>query len=485
MMQAGRRPNIVMILTDDHAAHAISAYGSVVNTTPRIDEIAEAGVRFDNCFCTNALCTPSRASILTGTYSHVNGVTTLETPIDASQPTFIAQLRAAGYRTGIVGKWHMGEGPGHDPQNFDHWAVLRDQGEYFNPQILTKNGVRTVEGYATDVITDLSLEWLESLDGDEPWCLLIHHKAPHRPWEPDEKHKGMYRDPIKVPATFGDDYRTRSSAAHRAAMRIADHLTLEDLKQSPPDGLDYEQAALWKYQRYMEDYLACVASVDDNVGRVIDWLRDTETFDDTLLMYTSDQGFFLGDHGWFDKRFMYDESLRMPLLVSCPSRIPHRVEPLEQIVTNVDFAQTILESAGVPALPRMQGRSFWPQLTVDPARPTHEAMYYRYFENDDVNHHAFAHYGVRTNRYKLIYFYNDGMGLPGSSTRTYPPEWEMYDLQEDPDELNNVYFDAAYLDLREDLKVRLWTLQAELNDSPHVSQSRPERLGLPADSIEG
>ena len=471
-----KRPNIVLILTDDHASHAIGAYGSVVNSTPRIDEIAQAGVRLDNCFCTNALCTPSRASILTGTYSHVNGVTTLETPIDASQPTFVSQLREAGYRTGIVGKWHMGEGPGHDPEGFDYWAVLRDQGEYFDPQILTSDGVRVEPGYATDVITDLALGWLESLSGEEPWCLLIHHKAPHRPWEPDEKHKGMYRDPIPVPSTFDDDYATRSSAAHRAAMRIADHLTLTDLKVAPPEGLTYEQAAVWKYQRYMEDYLACVASVDDNVGRVIDWMRERGVFDDTLTMYTSDQGFFLGDHGWFDKRFMYDESLRMPLVLSCPSRIPAREEPLTQIVTNVDFAQTILDAAGIAPHERMQGVSIWPQLTEDPHAPTREAMYYRYFENDDINHHAFAHYGIRTEHHKLIYFYNDGLGLPGSSPHTYPPEWEMYDLHADPHELRNIYHDPAHHELREQLKAQLWRLQAELLDTPHHTQPEPELL---------
>lgn len=475
-----KRPNIVLILTDDHAAHAIGSYGSVVNSTPRIDEIASAGVRLDNCFCTNALCTPSRASILTGTYSHVNGVTTLETPIDASQPTFVSQLRDAGYRTGIVGKWHMGEGPEHDPQGFDFWAVLRNQGEYFDPQILTENGVEIVPGYATDVITDLSLQWLDSLEGDEPWCLLIHHKAPHRPWEPDEKHKGMYSDPIPLPATFNDDYATRTSAAHRAAMRVADHLTLTDLKTAPPEGLTYEQAAVWKYQRYMEDYLACVASVDDNVGRVIDWLREKDDFDDTLLMYTSDQGFFLGDHGWFDKRFMYDESLRMPLVMSCPSRIPARDEPLTQIVTNVDFAQTILDFAGVDALDRMQGVSIVPQLTTDPERPTRDAMYYRYFENDDISHHALAHYGIRTERHKLIYFYNDGMGLPGSSGLSYPPEWEMYDLIADPEEMNNVYLDPDHREVREELKVQLWRLQADLLDVPHHSQPVPALLERPA-----
>jgi Arylsulfatase A and related enzymes len=472
-----RRPNIALILTDDHASHAIGTYGSIVNATPRIDEIAARGRRVDNCFCTNALCTPSRASILTGTYSHINGVTTLRTPIDAGQPTFVSLLREAGYRTAVVGKWHLGEGPGHDPQNFDYWAVLRDQGEYVDPQILTEDGVSIVAGYATDIITDLSLGWLDSLDGDEPWCILIHHKAPHRPWEPDDRHKGMYSEPIPVPATFDDDYATRSAAAHRATMRVADDLTLTDLKQAPPSDLTYEQAALWKYQRYMQDYLGCVASIDDNVGRVIDWLREGGAIDDTLLIYSSDQGFFLGDHGWFDKRFMYDQALRMPLLVSYPARIEPSDEPLTQIVTNVDFAQTILECAGIEPHPRMQGVSFWPQLTRDPGKPTRDAMYYRYFENDDASHNVLAHYGIRTERHKLIYFYADGLGLPGTSGASYPPEWELYDLADDPDELNNVYLDPAYRQIRDELKVRLRKLQRELQDKPHPSEDGASTAG--------
>lgn len=475
-----RRPNIVLILTDDHASHAVGAYGSVVNETPRIDEIAAEGRRVDNCFCTNALCTPSRATILTGTYSHVNGVTTLDTPMDASLPTFVSELKEAGYRTGIVGKWHLGEGEGHDPQGFDYWAVLRGQGEYFDPQVLTEHGVEIVPGYATDIITDLALTWVDSLPDDgRPYCLLIHHKAPHRAWEPDEKHADIYSDPIPVPGTFTDDYSTRSMAAHHATMRIADYLTLDDLKVSPPAGLTYEESALWKYQRYMEDYLRCVASVDDNVGRVIDRLRARGEFDDTLLMYTSDQGFFLGDHGWFDKRFMYDESIRMPLLLSYPARIaPGR--PLEQLVTNVDFAQTILDAAGVAARPEMQGVSFLPQLTGDQDRPTRDAVYYRYYENDDQFHHALAHYGIRTDRHKLIYFYNDGMGHPGSSGFSYPPEWELYDLQSDPEELDNVWGDPAYAAVREELTAQLWSLQHELGDRPHPSQAAPAHAPVPA-----
>jgi len=472
MADSGRRPNIVMILTDDHAAHAISAYGSVVNRTPRMDEIAAAGVRFDNCFVTNSLCSPSRASILTGTYSHVNGVTTLVTPIDAGQPTFVSQLKDAGYRTAMVGKWHMGHGGGHDPQGFDYWDVFIEQGEYHDPQLLSAGGLRVVPGYATDIVTDLAIDWVDSLEGEDPWCVLVYHKAPHRPWQPDAAHAEMYTDPIRLPATFHDDYSTRSSSARRALMRLAENLNTEDLKVTPPEGLSYEELALWKYQRYMEDYLRCVASVDDNVGRVVDWLRDRGDFDDTLLMYASDQGFFLGDHGWFDKRFMYEESLRMPLLVSCPRSVPAG-RTFDGIVTNVDFAPTILEAVGIEPHPRMQGRSFWGDLTgVDPLPPA-EGVYYRYWEHDDVFHHAPAHYGYRTDRYKLIYFYNDGLGLPGTGEFSYPGEWELYDLQTDEHELRNVYDDPAYAPVREELKVAMWRAQEALADQPHPGQPRP------------
>jgi arylsulfatase A-like enzyme len=467
-------PNIVLILSDDHAAHAVGAYGSVVNVTPRIDEIAREGWRLDRCYATNSLCSPSRASILTGTYSHVNGVTGLETPIDAGQPTFVSLLRESGYRTAIVGKWHMGHGGSADPQGFDYWDVIIDQGEYHDPRFLSEDGLRVEAGYATDVITDLALRWLEGLDGDAPWCVLICHKAPHRPWEPDEAHRGMYAE-VPVPDTFDDDLSSRSASARRASMRIAEFLAEEDLKEPVPHGLSYAEAARWKYQRYMADYLACVASVDDNVGRVIDWLRDREVFDDTVVMYTSDQGFFLGDHGWFDKRFMYEESLRMPFVISCPSRL-QAGQVLGDIVSNVDVAQTILDAASVPHHERMQGRSFWPDLRGAPEQPPTQGLYYRYWENDDAHHRAPAHYGYRDDRYKLIYFYNDGLGLPGSSRYTYPPEWELYDLLTDPDELHNVADDPAYREIRQDLELRMWQRQREVGDSPHPSQPRPAGL---------
>ncbi|WP_084102491.1 sulfatase [Demequina sp. NBRC 110051] len=463
------RPNVVLILTDDHAAHAIGAYGSIVNETPRIDELAHGGAVLENCFATNSLCSPSRASILTGTYSHVNGVTTLVTPIDAAQPTFITHLKAAGYRTAVVGKWHMGDGDGHDPQGFDYWDVLIDQGEYHNPRFLNPSGLRVEEGYATDVITDLALAWLETLDDQTPWCVLIWHKAPHRPWEPAPRHLAERREPVPLPATWDDDLATRSSSARRAAMRIADHLTAEDLKMEPPPGLTYDEEAVWKYQRYMEDYLRCVEAVDENVGRVTDWLHERELFDDTLVVYASDQGFFLGDHGWFDKRFMYEESIRMPVIMSYPRRLPAGTRE-EGILTNVDIAQTVLDATGIDAPQRMQGRSILGAIEAGETG-RRDGFYYRYWEHDDVFHKAPAHYGYRTDRYKLIYYYNDGLGIPGTGEFTYAGEWEMYDLETDPDETCNVVHDPHYADIARHLRRRLLREQRDVGDRRHASDT--------------
>ncbi len=339
-------------------------------------------------------------------------------------------------------------------------------------QFISADGRRTVEGYATDIITDLSTDWVESLEGDDPWCILVWHKAPHRSWEPKPEHQAMFEKPVPVPDTFDDDYSTRSASVRRSAMRVADHMTTDDLKENPPDGLTYDEQAIWKYQRYMREYLACVQSVDDNVGRLIDWLRDRGDFDDTLLMYSSDQGFFLGDHGWFDKRLMFEESLRMPLVLSYPNALSAG-ESFDGIVTNVDIAQTILDAAGVPATEQMQGRSFWPDLVGQQDQPPVEGCYYRYWENDDVIHKAPAHYGYRTDRYKLIYYYNDGFGLPFTGFFRYPPEWELYDLHADPSEVDNVYEHPDYAVIRETLKAAMWREQARLGDAPHPSQPVP------------
>ncbi|MCP2341735.1 arylsulfatase A-like enzyme [Actinomadura rupiterrae] len=462
-------------MSDDHAAHAVGAYGSKINETPHIDRIAAGGMRLDNCFCTNSLCAPSRAAILTGTYNHVNGVKTLSTEFDARQVAFPELLQAAGYRTALVGKWHLGHGGVHDPRGFDHWDVVPDQGRYHNPVFIGMDGTqRTVPGYATNVITDLALSWLDGLTGDDPFCLLVHHKAPHRNWEPDAKHLGMFEDDLAVPDTFFDDYSGRATAARQARMRVADHLRIDDLKKILPPGLTRDEEALWKYQQYMKDYLRCVQSVDDNVGRVLDHLDERGLADDTIVVYTSDQGFFLGDHGWYDKRFMYEESLRMPFLI----RWPGVIEPgtsHDALAVNVDFAQTFLEAAGVPAPDRMQGRSLLPILRGEHPADWRRSVYYRYWEHDDGIHHVWAHYGVRTHTHKLVYYYADGLGVPGASDRTYTPEWELFDLGADPWELRSVFHDPAYASVRAELTAELARLQDELGDEPYHLQESGER----------
>nr|WP_281352494.1 sulfatase [Phytoactinopolyspora alkaliphila] len=456
----------MFIMSDDHAAHAIGAYGSRINTTPHIDRIAAGGMRFGNTFCTNSICTPSRASILTGTYSHINGVTTLHTQFDARLPVFPGLLREAGYQTAVFGKWHLGHGELHDPRGFDEWMVLPDQGDYHDPQMISLGGRQAHEGYATDIITDLSLDWLARRDRERPFCLLVHHKAPHRPWEPDDKHATMYDDvDIPEPPTLRDDYSGRSEAASAAVMRLARDMDATDLKEPVPSGLSDDEELVWKYQRYIKDYLRCVASVDDNVGRLLDYLDAEGVSEDTMVVYTSDQGFFLGDHGWYDKRFMYEESLRMPLLARYPSLIPAG-SSCDDLVLNVDFAQTFLELGGVPELPTMQGRSIVPLLRGERPDDWRTSMYYRYWMHDDQIHRIRAHYGVRTHRYKLICYYGDGYGLAGNSDRIFPTEWELFDLERDPMELTSVHDDPEYAQVRRELETELDRLQREVGDLP-------------------
>jgi arylsulfatase A-like enzyme len=288
------RPNILFVMSDDHASHAMSCYGSRINETPNLDRIANDGMRFDNCFCTNSICTPSRATILTGTYNHVNGVTTLapHSALDGRQLTFPKLLQRNGYQTAMIGKWHLGHGGIHDPTGFDYWNVLPGQGLYHDPEMIEMGRKKVLEGYATDIITDLSLEWLHKRDRNRPFLLMCHHKAPHRHWEPDEKHANMYDEvEIPEPETFNDDYSSRARAAAEARMRVGRDLDLRDLKQPVPPGLSTEEEKKWKYQRYIKDYLRCVASIDDNVGRLLDYLDQEGLTGDTIVIYTSDQGF--------------------------------------------------------------------------------------------------------------------------------------------------------------------------------------------------
>lgn len=475
------RPNILFILTDDHAGNAISAYGSKLNHTPNIDQIARSGVRFDTALVTNALCAPSRAAILTGTYSHVNGVTTLATPIDSAQPSFVSVLKEAGYKTAFFGKWHMGHGPGHDPQHFDYWEAHEDQGTYWDPVFLTADGPVETTGYATDLLTERALDWLadqeQDDDSDAPWCLLLWYKAPHRPWAPHPRHMDLFTEEIPLPETFWDDYSGRGTPAHHATMRVADDLVDVDLKEDPPPGLDYEGLARWKYQRYLADYLRCVAAIDENVGIVQDTLVARGQSENTLLLYGSDQGFFLGEHGWFDKRFMYEESLKMPLLMSWPAKISGGQERPE-LVSNLDIAQTVIEAAGAVAPERMQGQSLLPLVTQEEHNWARDAFYYRFYEHDDHMHRVWAHYGIRTDRYKLIYYYADGMGLPNTGDMTYPPEWELFDLEKDPQELHSFYHDPTYRDVRDSLEVLLAQKQQEVGDQPHNRPSPAARAAM-------
>ncbi len=463
------RPNLLFIMSDDHAAHAISAYGSRINQTPNLDRIAANGMRFDAAFCTNSICAPSRAAILTGTYNHVNGVTTLETPLDNALWTFPKALRSSGYSTAMIGKWHLGHGAAHDPSGFDFWRILPGQGHYHNPVMLEPEG-RVVErgGYVTDLITDDCIDFLDGVPADQPFALFCHHKAPHRTWEPSKEHFTLYDDvEIPEPDSFNDDLVGRADVVQAVKMRMMDLDPIIDLKATVPEGLTLSEEISWRYQRYIKDYLRVVASIDDNVGRLLDYLDDRNLTDNTIVVYTSDQGFFLGDHGWFDKRLMYEESLSMPLLVQYPPLV-QAGSVCDDIVVNVDFGPTFLDLAGVDSAPHVQGRSFAALLAGEHPSDWPESMYYRYWMHRDGSHLCPAHYGVRTRTHKLICYYNDPLGQPGANGPADRIEWELFDLSADPLEINNVIDDPAYAVVRAELEVELRRLQAEVGDEPYV-----------------
>jgi arylsulfatase A-like enzyme len=478
---APARPNILFIMTDDHAAHAISAYGSKINITPNMDRLAKEGMRFSNCFVENSICTPSRAAILTGKYSHKNGVPVFNA-FDGAQPHVAKYLQRSGYHTGLVGKWHLGS----EPTGFDFFTVLPGQGRYHNPIFLTANGRETNQGYATDITTDKALAFLDGRPKDKPFLLFLHHKAPHRNWEPSAKHADLYTDrDIPEPDTLRDDYSSRTDAAHEATMTIARHLNNNDLKLTPPPNLRAparqqwlnqvpmeltvtnngvakkltgDDLLKWKYQRYIKDYLRCVASVDDNIGRVLEYLEKNNLRENTVVIYTSDQGFFLGDHGWYDKRFMYEECLRTPLLVSWPAKIkPGSVQ--DAMSLNIDFAPTFLELAGVKVPADIQGRSLVPLLEGKTPDDWRKSMYYRYY-HDPGHHNTRAHYGVRTETHKLIHFWKKD-------------QWELYDLKNDPKELRNIYNDPSNAVLITALKAELARLKKHFDDDDRFANQQP------------
>jgi arylsulfatase A-like enzyme len=475
---AAGRPNILFIMTDDHAAHAIGAYGSKVNTTPHLDRIAREGALLTSVFATNSICTPSRAAILTGQYSHLNGVTVFNR-FDSSRMTVARLLQQGGYHTGMVGKWHLGS----DPAGFDRWEILPGQGAYVDPVMYTASGQTQYTGrYVTDVITERALEFLETRPRTKPFFLMMHHKAPHRPWQPDSDHAAHFAARhIPEPTTFWDTYDTRTDALRENMQRVAADLTNRDLKLPPPAGLagpelnrwlaakpqtvtttvegaevtlTGEALARWKYQRYMRDYLATLQSVDDSVGHVLAYLDKAGLARNTLVIYTSDQGFFLGDHGLFDKRFMYEESIRMPFLVRWPARIKGGTRS-DAMGLNIDFAPTFLAAAGLPTPAEMQGRSLLPVLEGRPPAQWRTSMYYRYY-HDPGDHNTRAHYGVRTRTHKLIYFWKRD-------------QWELFDLVNDPYELHNLYGQPGQQALTASLKTELARLKNDVGDTDQLA----------------
>lgn len=490
-----KRPNILFIFSDDHAAQAIGAYGSQINKTPQIDRLAAAGCVFTRSFCTNSICGPSRACVLTGKHSHQNGfVSHRSDPFDGSQVTFPKLLRSAGYKTALIGKWHLKS----TPTGFDHWDILPGQGHYYNPEFLTPGKQphepqkTRLEGYCTDLITDKAIGWLEQHDKEEPFLLMCQHKAPHRTWAPPLRYLDRYADEeIPEPPTLFDDYQTRSPSLATNQMSISDHFYYDyDLKVSgdvpfaaerelrlkdgeyrrmtdaqratwdaafgPRNGLFLaakpagKDLVRWKYQRYIKNYLRCVDAVDDSVGRLLDCLDKLNMQENTIVIYSSDQGFYLGEHGWYDKRWMFEESLKMPLIVRWPGVIPARSQR-EELVQNIDYAPTFLDAAGIVAPQEIQGESFRKLFTSDDPQ-WREAIYYHYYEGGG-EHNVPRHEGVRTARYKLIHFYDSN-------------EYNLFDLEEDPNEMRSLHGDEDYAELLATMKGRLKGLRVEYELPP-------------------
>lgn len=470
---AKKRPNIVFIFSDDHAYQAISAYGDPrhLNETPNIDRLAKEGIRFDRCLVPNSICGPSRATVMTGKYSHLNGFfNNTANRFDGSQVTMPKLMQAAGYQTAIVGKWHLVS----DPTGFDFWQILPGQGVYYNPPMI-RNGERIkTDGYVTDIITDTALDWMKKRDKSKPFLLMCHQKAPHREWEPNLKYLESDGDrKYAEPETLFDDYSGRGKAEHEQDMMIKKTINDKDMKLVSPPQLTPEQRKAWdayyeprnetyrkanlqgddpihwRYQRYMHDYLACIKSVDESVGRILKYLEDEGLADNTIVVYSSDQGFYLGEHGWFDKRWIFEESLRTPLLVRWPGVTkPGTVN--KDIVSNVDFAETFLEAAGAPVPAEMQGHSLVPVLHGQTPPDWRKSFYYHYYEHPAV-HQVARHYGVVNDRYKLVHFYEPEFNY-----------WELFDLQKDPHELRSVYGNTEYADVQKKLEAELARLRLEL-----------------------
>jgi len=487
-----KRPNIVFIMSDDHAYQAISAYGHGLNNTPNIDRIANEGVIFNKGYVTNSICAPSRAVMLTGKHSHINGKVDNIQAFDWSQENFAKTLQREGYQTAMIGKIHM-DGL---PQGFDYSNVLPGQGAYYNPDFIENGVKKRIPGYVTKVTTEIALDWLQNKrQKDKPFLMLYHQKAPHRTWMPEEKYLTLFDDKtFTPPANFFDNYEGRPAAA-KHEMGVAEHMDLVyDLKMLDDEGeieskrrryaqnlynrMDEEQRtawdayydpiiekfksddlkgkelALWKYDRYMKDYLRTIQSVDDGVGEVLDYLKENGLEENTIVVYTSDQGFYLGEHGWFDKRFMYEESFRTPILMRYPKEIKAGTV-VNEMIQNLDFAPTFMDYANASISNDIQGESFR-NLVNGKEKKWRDAIYYTYYEFPG-EHNVTRHYGVRTERYKLIHFYYDS------------DYWELYDLEKDPKEMNNVYEDTAYKEVKENMHKKLIEVRAKYQDNDELN----------------
>ena len=480
--QESARPNILFIFCDDLTCQSLSCYGDNRHLldTPNIDRIAREGIRFDRCLVTNSICGPSRATILTGKYSHLNGFyNNSNCKFDSDQVTFPKLLQKSGYATAMIGKWHLVS----DPTGFDYWNILPGQGLYYNSQMITKDGRVRQDGYVTDVVTDVSLDWLRNRDKSKPFLLMSQHKAPHREWAPALRHLGWNKDQdFAEPETLFDDYSGRSLAISDHDMGLdrtftdldaklvpAPNLTDEQLKEwnayyeprneafrkANPQGRDLVR---WRYQRYMHDYLACVKAVDENVGRILDFLDAEKLTENTLLVFSSDQGFYLGEHGWFDKRWIFEESLRSPLLVRWPGKIKAGVTN-RNIVSLIDFAETFLDVAGQQPESEMQGRSLLPLCQGETPSDWRKSLYYHYYEFP-VPHHVRPHVGVITDRYKLVHYYKPDVD-----------DWELLDREKDPLEVKNFYADPAYADTVKELHAELERLKIEVQETAEPPRS--------------
>ena len=485
--QATKRPNILFIFCDDLTCQAISAYGEnrKLLQTPNMDRLAAEGVRFDRCLVTNSICGPSRATILTGKYSHRNGFyNNSNSTFDSSQQTFVRLLQQSGYQTGIVGKWHLIS----DPVGFDSWHILPGQGLYYNPPMIRNGEKVTQQGYVTDIITDLSVDWLKNRDRSKPFLLMSQHKAPHREWAPPLRHLGWDNDrKYPEPPTLFDDFAGRSRAVADHDMGLDRTFTDLDAKLKPAPNMNPEQLQAWnafyqprnaefqaanltgkdlvrwRYNRYMHDYLACVKAVDESVGRLLQTLDEAGETDNTVVVFSSDQGFFLGEHGWFDKRWIFEESLRTPLIIRWP-KVAQPGSVRGEIVSLVDFAQTFLDAANVPAPADMQGHSFLPLLKGPAPADWRKSLYYHYYEYPGP-HSVRKHYGVVTDRYKLFHFYEPEVDY-----------WTLIDREKDPDEMTNVYGNADLAQVQGELHAELKRLRAELKVP---DQDAPESLMRP------